>query len=301
MKAAIFTLVSLVCCSCGAAGSGGFEGNATGGGTSNAAGNPGLGGVESGGSGGAAGGLGGAAGAAFGGAAGGSAGGAVGGGPGAGGAHGELAIEVVAGNHQMVPEMYPAGEPMVVEVRAGGVPAANVALSWKVSEGWGNLGKLETTTDSSGRSENTFIGNYVPPNVSFTRQKIAVTTGSTSAELRMTTCDTGTGSPVMPLAVLEAPEQKNAGSAKAGSTVPGAVKVRVVNQAGPYVGTALPEIGVWLDGPAGIQCKGGVVLTDDEGLATCDLEVGAQPGSQSFSVKIGGAVKFDGVQLHVVP
>lgn len=289
MKAAAIALVSLACSACAAGAGGGSTPSSDAG----AWPTPGLGG--SGGSGTA-----GAAGSAGGGSAGGELGGAAGT-LGSAGASGELAIEVVAGNHQMVPEMYPAGEPMVVEVRAGGVPVSNVVLAWKVSEGWGNLGKLETITDASGRSENNFVGNYVPPNVSFTRQKITVATGATSAELRMTTCDTGTGSPVMPLAVLEAPEQKNAGSAKAGTILPGAVKVRVVNQAGPYVGTALPEIGVWLDGPAGIQCKGGVVLTDDEGLATCDLEVGTQPGSQSFSVKIGGAVKFDGVQLHVVP
>ncbi|MBK9001200.1 MAG: hypothetical protein IPM35_36220 [Myxococcales bacterium] len=292
MKAATIALVSLACSACAAGAGGGSSPSSDAG----AWPTPGLGG--SGGSG-----TGGAAGSAGGGAAGGELGGAAGtaGTAGTAGASGELSIEVVAGNHQMVPEMYPAGEPMLVEVRAGGVPAPNVALSWKVSEGWGNLGKLETTTDASGRSENKFVGNYVPPNVSFTRQKITVATGATSAELRMTTCDTGTGSPIMPLAVLEAPEQKHVGSAKAGSTVPGAVKVRVVNQAGPYVGTALPEIGVWLDGPAGIQCKGGVVLTDDKGLATCDLEVGAQPGSHTFSVKIGGAVKFDGVQVDVTP
>ena len=285
MKAATIALVSLACSACAAGAGGGSSPSSDAG----AWPTPGLGGAD-----------GGAAGGAAGGAPGGAGGGAAGT-PGSAGASGVLSIEVVAGNHQMVPEMYPAGEPMLVEVRAGGVPAPNVALSWNVSEGWGNLGKLETITDASGRSENNFVGNYVPPNVSFTRQKITVATGATSAELRMTTCDTGTGPPTMPLAVLEAPEQKHAGSAKAGTILPGAVKVRVVNQAGPYVGSALPEIGVWLDGPAGIQCKGGVVLTDDKGLASCDLEVGAQPGSHTFSVKIGGAVKFDGVQLDVVP
>lgn len=286
-----------VACGAGGSGGGALSGPDAGLGGSAGAGDAATGGGGTAGVGGGGGGSAGEGGAApnGGGAGGTPSGGAAGG----GGAGGPLTIEIVSGNHQMVPEMFPAGQPMVVEVRAAGALAAKVKLAWKVTEGWAAVGKLETTTDENGRSENTFIGQYVPPNVSFTRQKISVTAGSATAELKMTTCDTGTGSPLMPLAVLEAPEQKQIGSAKAGATVPGAVQVRVVNQAGPYVGTALSEIGVWLEGPPGVRCKGGVVLTDAKGLAVCDLEVGSQPGTQPFSVNVGGASKFENVQVVV--
>lgn len=297
MKRALVLWLIGIGAGCGSAGEGGAP-----------AGGPAAGGPGAGGSGGAPSGaapsggasaLGGSAGVAP---VGGGAPGASGGGaPAAGGAGGALELRVVSGNYQMVPEMYPAGEPLVVEALSAGAPAAGVVLSWKISEGWAGLGKLETVTDAQGRSENTFIGNYVPPNVSFTRQKVGVSAGAVSAQLEMTTCDTGTGAPVMPLAVLEAPEGKNVGSAKAGSVLPGAVKVRVVNQAGPYVGTALSGIGVRVEGPLGVRCQGDVVLTDDKGLATCNLEVGSQPGDKPFRVKIGGAVEYDGVLLSVAP
>ncbi|MBI3201421.1 MAG: hypothetical protein HYZ29_07750 [Myxococcales bacterium] len=296
MRRVVFLAVFLLG-GCGSAGGGGgagapdaaagTTGGGAGGGSSGGGGPSGGGGLTA---------TGGAAGA------GGSAGALpLGGATGAGGASGALTLAVVSGNHQMVPEMYPAGEPMVIEARAGGAPAPGVTLSWKITDGWASIGKLETITDASGRSENTFIGNYVPPNVSFTKQKVTVTVGAAAAELGMTTCDTGSGAPVMPLAVLEAPAMKDAGSAKAGSTLPGAVQVRVVNQAGPYVGSALPGIGVRIDGPPGVRCKGEAVLTDDKGLATCNLEVGNQTGSLSFSVKVGGAVTYDGVQVEVTP
>lgn len=292
----VFTLAG-----CGSAGGGGAGSGPDGGGGPSGGGAGGSispGGGTGGGGGGTA--IGGSAGA--GGAGGGAAGSPpLGGAPGSGGVSGALTLEVVSGSHQMVPEMYPAGEPMVLQARAGGVPAAGVTLAWKITDGWASIGKLETVTDANGRSENTFIGNYVPPNVSFTKQKVTITAGAASTELGMTTCDTGTGAPTLPLAVLEAPELKNVGSAKAGSTLPGAVQIRVVNQAGPYVGSALPGIGVRIDGPPGVRCKGDVVLTDDKGLASCDLEVGQKPGSLSFSVKVGGAVKYDGVQLSVTP
>lgn len=225
----------------------------------------------------------------------------------AGSTGGDYVVSIVSGDHQMVPEMYPAGEPMVVEARANGAPAPGLTLSWKISDGWGNIGKLETVTDASGRSENTFIGNYVPANVSFTRQKVSVSAGASganganSATFALTTCDTGVNAPTMPLSVLEAPLDKNLGSAKSGSKLAGVIQVRVVNQAGPFVGSPLSDIGVVLVGPPGLSCQGGMVLTDDKGLATCDLVVGTPSGAQSFSVKVGGASVLGGLVLDVTP
>ncbi|MDQ6759719.1 MAG: putative Ig domain-containing protein, partial [Acidobacteriota bacterium] len=97
-------------------------------------------------------------------------------------------------------------------------------------------------------------------------------------------------------------------SGSAGSTITGAVMVRVTSQAGLQLGQGVPNVGVQIlndTDPANptAMCNGpaGVVLTDSKGLATCDLVLGRQTGTGVITVTTGGSLSQQTITLQVTP
>ena len=196
---------------------------------------------------------------------------------------------------------------------AGGNPAAGVPISWTITQGQGTIVRPAATTDSTGLAGATFLGTDVPFGLSFTQATVTASSPYGSVSFFVTTSliklqGGGQGSP--PLVELLAPIATNltiTGSANA--ILPGAIKVRVSVAAGPQAGQLLANIGIDMhfyndDEPLPAPfatCRGGTVLTDVTGVATCDLVLNDQVGQVQIAANAGEVQKTRPILLTITP
>lgn len=188
---------------------------------------------------------------------------------------------------------------------------AGVAVTWAITQGQGTLGNPSAVTDANGLATANFLGTDVPGGLSFTQQTITASTSFGTATFYTTTTILrlpagGLGAP--PLVERLAPAADNPFlTAAAGSTMPGAVSVRVTIQSGPQSGTPVPNVGMrmyYYDDPAttpAAACRGGLLLTDATGVATCDLIVNGNVGIGELAAIVGEAEITPPFFLTVTP
>lgn len=232
-------------------------------------------------------------------------------GVGTGGGTGTAALQIKSGNGQVVRE-FGIAEPMIVVVRdPAGNPVPNVPITWELVEGAGTLQSFESATDANGEARAQFIGASVPPGSSYQQARIRASTGTDSVDFYVTTVLAflpGQGIPApAPLVVLVRPEQGVFNiSGRAGETLTAAIEVRVVVQAGLQFGQALPNVGLTAgtgnDPLTGVSaaCVGGTVLTDENGTAKCDLQLGGVIGTANLLVNVGNIANYN-FTLTVTP
>jgi hypothetical protein len=216
---------------------------------------------------------------------------------------GALEIAIVSGNGQAIWTNFPLTHPLVARVTAGGAPVAGVDVSWAVTEGGGGLtGATTYVTDADGLVEAWWVLSYLSPSYSWETNRVTASLDSgPSAEFVVTGLDDGTSMPSQPQMLLQAPASGyDLGGGSPGDVLEGAVQFLVAAASGPYVGQPIPNVGLKLVAPdsydlGGAWCgnaTGDAVLTDAEGIASCDLVLGDATGTISLQAIVGGSWIF---------
>lgn len=185
---------------------------------------------------------------------------------------------------------------------ARGAVEAGVVVRFALIAGGASLGSPEAITDAEGLARTTFVGSAVSPSESWSAQVVRATRegaeGAASVDVPMTTHDTGDGIPRPPWVGLSSPASRDLGAARRGAVLPGAVEVQVAAQAGPFSGRGIPGVRVRAEPEDVARCANDA-LSDDHGVARCDLEIVGEPGDRSFSVIAGDAIRYDGVRVRI--
>jgi uncharacterized protein (TIGR03437 family) len=250
------------------------------------------------------------------------------GGGGDGGGGPVAALTVVSGDGQLIRNGEPeARYPLVVLVtNAGGAPISGVPVTWTVTEGpvtflegtTGDNRQAVSTTGANGQAQIRFTSGFLTVGDPFTASVITATARGISETIHATTFATITsdGNPIPePSAIVLQPSPLNL-TAKAGQTLSDAIEVQV--RSAGQLQLAIENVGVSARvqgaqgrpdndptrGPA-VECiPRPVVLTNENGVATCDLRVfgrtttGLPPAR--IILDVGGLREFQ-IQLTVTP
>ncbi len=222
-------------------------------------------------------------------------------------------LTIFSGNGQVVQEQFRTNVPMVVQATdASGKPAAGVAITWKIPANSGTLSGPELKTDANGLARTDFVATAVPGGLSFIGSTVTASSPVGTVTFAITTALGAENGHFLapPAAILVHPTQDNLLlTAPSGSTLSGGVVLRVGAQAGPGSGMPVPNVGVRIqdnlnpdNAPEG-ACNGpnGLVLTDKNGLANCDLLVTAPPGTYQLTAVVGEYVHTTPFTLKVTP
>ena len=207
---------------------------------------------------------------------------------------------LISGNGQVVSEQFLTAQPLVVQARdASGKPVAGLAVNWTLTPQLsGTIVRPSATTDSNGMASANFLATALQSGLSF--QSSTVTASSTAGTVNFVVTTVlvriPNGPAPRPLVQLLTPILGATLTGPAGSVLPGAVVVQVTAQAGPQSGQPVPNVGVQLADAldptmkplAACNGPGGMVLTDATGIATCDMVLGPQPGSEQLLAAVGG-------------
>ncbi|MDX1983522.1 MAG: hypothetical protein SFV51_24835, partial [Bryobacteraceae bacterium] len=214
------------------------------------------------------------------------------------------AISVKSGNGQVIRETAATPELLRVTVKDGnGVAIPGALVRWTVIASGGapgTLANIETTTDAVGEATNTYIAPFLGPaqTSGFVQATITAATANNSVNMYVTVIpQVFFGNPVpLPTAILQKPLNTQEITAQAGTVVSQAIQVRITAGAGAggTVGTPIPNVAIavttGLDPALGptVSCKGDTGLSDSNGIASCDLEIGPKLGTATMSVLLAG-------------
>lgn len=224
-------------------------------------------------------------------------------------------LSIYSGNGQIVEELYLSPVPLVVQATgASGKPAAGVAVTWTATPANnGTLHSLTNVTDANGLASNSYLATTNGSlGASFVQSAITATSASNSVNFVLTVSLSsssvgGLGAP--PLVQLLTPAPGATLTGPAGSTLPGAIKIRVVAQSGYQAGQPIPNVGVLIPPNAGFtqppaMCNGpaGVTLTDATGVGTCDLILGPATGLPvAVTAEVGDITYTPAFDLNITP
>jgi adhesin/invasin len=218
----------------------------------------------------------------------------------------------VSGNGQVTLESTPLGQPLVVEVRDdAGKPVPNVPIAFALDETNALVGQLRTyfpsggetgsvtcptsisctgVTDANGRATINFSPSVIQSGVTFRQATILVTAGNRSLNLYVTAVKVSNFTNFLDVRILKPADQGQILEVPAGGTLPGAIQAFVqVNASG--VATPVANVGMTVStgidpttGPTVTCGTSGTALSDNTGIATCDLVAG--PKSSSLAVPL---------------
>jgi uncharacterized protein (TIGR03437 family) len=222
--------------------------------------------------------------------------------PGGGATTGQM--QIISGTGQVLGQFQTTAnqEPLRVIVRdVSGRPLPGVNVTWAVTQGQGgSVTPSASTTDENGIATANFISNLANPGQPFITSIVTASIGTENVSFYLTTL---ANSPGGALGFLNAyPRQpSNVIEARAGETIPAAIRYDVVSPVGarlPFVGIRVETDAKDTNGRSVAQCRGGIQLSDQEGVATCDLVVGPFVGETSMTVTVG-SVRQDRLNLVV--
>ncbi|MBL8226860.1 MAG: Ig-like domain-containing protein [Bryobacterales bacterium] len=223
------------------------------------------------------------------------------------------ALSIRAGNGQVIRESQTTPEPLRVIVRdTAGNPVPNVVVNWSSVTNNGPNGTLaatQTITDFLGETTNTFTAPFIGPNLlqSFVQSTVTASTFNGSVSFFVTSIPIVFGqNPASPPVVQIVQPNVESLTARAGTTLPSAVQVRVSAGSGPGAGTPIPNVavtvGTGLDPTIAptATCSATSGLTDANGFASCDLVIGNRIGSAALNISVGGQITQT-IQLTITP
>lgn len=243
---------------------------------------------------------------------------------------GTARIVILEGNGQVVREgEFPKeGETTpkrtrVVLYDAAGKPVPGANISWVVSQGGGRWldGTIDaenrriTVTDANGISSNAFVA---PENLglgnSFSQSVGDISAGGVTVPVFFTTVARqidGFPNPMPTAQRLSPSNEPPSIEARAGQTVPGAIRYQFSvsgrQQGGlplQYVGLAATTGNKPQDGPV-VECAPQpVVLSNEQGIANCDLKVSGRAGDALIRLELGGGYTTGNepfLRLRVLP
>jgi uncharacterized protein (TIGR03437 family) len=208
-------------------------------------------------------------------------------------------LQLVSGHGQVIQEQFLSTQPFKVRaVDAAGRPVPNVPITWSVSPTTaGTLITPSAQTNAEGEASVGLFASSNQPGVSFTPATITASSPQGVVQFALViSLSKGTGGNLVPLPFVQpvTPTQGSELRGTAGSILPGAVSVRVVAQGGISLGQPVPNVGLRvepIDTSEGVTARcnapGGVVITDQSGLATCDLLLGGTPGFVQMRAVVG--------------
>jgi len=168
-------------------------------------------------------------------------------------------------------------------------------VTWTVSPAnQGSTVDQTTTTDSTGQTQTFFLSALPGGGASYLQSTVTAKYSSASAvfyETSVTTPSSGVLDVTPTIVTPTLAQIPVSGPAGGQGAVP--VKVLVMATGGNQAGHGVPNIAVSVspdiaNNPSTIACAGGVILSDSNGNALCNLVYGGKVGSGSFTVSIGG-------------
>jgi len=220
---------------------------------------------------------------------------------------------LVSGDGQIVPaRSTKPNDLFVVQVNdAKGNPLPKVDVAWSVS-GLGNIPHPENVTDSNGQATCDFTSGILPVNASFAPVTVTATSkyGTVTFHITMVAFTNDDGSfAIPPTTILTKPALESTISGQQGSTLPDAAEILVKSGSGNQSNTPLPNVsfrlvnGIDITKPANGHCDGpnGIVYTNANGVAVCNLVVTGSPGQLSLRAYIGEYHETDFFILNVLP
>ncbi len=245
-------------------------------------------------------------------------------------------IKIVGGTGQIISEQQIAHELMMVEVDdANGNPLANQKVSFSVTQGSGTIQcsgigdqfpyvptgtcssdglTVTANTDQNGRAGVKYLSTSIFGQ-SFAPTVVTAASGVGSVNFVITTVlvarPNGGGQASLPVAYILKPTQGADGlrvlTGAAGATIPDAIEVQVVAADGPQSGQPIPNVALNVQGSGdaattpSAHCAGGAVLTDSEGVASCDLVMGGvlTASPVALTVNVGSAIQTPLVAIVV--
>ena len=214
---------------------------------------------------------------------------------------------IASGNGQVVPLNEALSRPLRVQLaNADGEPLRGVAVEFREQDPGGALALpvAPVYTDAEGQAEISGIGANLAPDASAARAQIEAT--ATVSGLRRTVVFAVTVVPpnAFPrVRVLGFPDSVL--HAHPGERLEAAIRIRLRYASGGEKGHGAGGVGVTVDAEAPAseiptaQCEAGMMMTDPEGFATCDLLVGSQTGEFPLTLTIGGVTSITGYFLSV--
>jgi hypothetical protein len=211
-------------------------------------------------------------------------------------------LQIYSGNGQVLTEFASTAAQESMKVRivdASGNPVAGVGVSWTVSDQQATAGYLDrsgSTTDTNGIAEANFIsssvagGGFLQP---YGRSTIIASTGAQSVNFTITTLASQPGGTqgFIGVNLIKPADQRIVG--KVGVTIPGAIQLQITaNGSSPLPGVGIrvfdPSV-TTTTGPASM-CTTGTIITDSNGIGSCDLAVTGVVGTRSIIVRIGSVI-----------
>ncbi|MBL8292788.1 MAG: Ig-like domain-containing protein [Bryobacterales bacterium] len=223
-------------------------------------------------------------------------------------------ILILQGNGQVLREGEFAKEdqtyPQRTRIRVldwAGNPAAYTPVTWTVplfKGRWfdGTVASetsMTTLTDANGEASNAYVAPYnVGLGNSFQQTTATVSAAGATAPLHFTTVAfqvDGFPNP-FPMATRLSPEGDPPSiTGRIGQTITAAIRYKFTVSSRLQGGMPLPNIGLSAStgnttqsGPV-VECvQSYIVLSDDQGVATCDLKISGKPGSANIRLNLGG-------------
>ncbi len=220
-------------------------------------------------------------------------------------------ITIVSGNGQGVREQFLSAPLVVLVTLPDGTPAKSSPITWAVTAGIGTLVQADMTTDDKGMAKTLFLASNVLPGLSYQTQTVSANSVAGTANFVITSLVSilpngqFAGSPTVQ--ILDPPLAVGSLAGRAGDTLPGAIRVLVVATSGGQTGQPIPNISVNIS--TGLQatvgptatCAGGTALTEQSGIATCDVVLGGKPGMAQITISVGLFVDMPPIPLRVDP
>ena len=189
---------------------------------------------------------------------------------------------------------------MVVQAKdVNGRPIANLPVTWTIKDNNGTISSPDAVTDANGQATAYFIGTSLQLGYSFIQTTVNASTPVGNVDFWITTSifkNPNGGLSALPLVELLSPAiGSRTISGRAGATIPGAIVVQVTAQSGTQSGQPIPNIGVRIDNSgdpsvtpsATCNAPAGTVLTNAQGIATCDVVLNRVAGTASISAVTG--------------
>jgi uncharacterized protein (TIGR03437 family) len=214
-------------------------------------------------------------------------------------------IQIVSGQGQVLASNFSTvgQEPFTIVVKdANGAPVPGVPITWTLT-GEGGLDRSVGVTDTSGQAQANFTAPaFITPGTAFLQSTVNASTGTDSVNFFVTSLANQANGTFGFLSVTLIRPEIRLLTGKAGQTLPGAVQVQAIAPNGQV----LPNVGVrivnstdaTLNPPA--SCKGGYVLTDSTGTATCDVVLGGTVGDTIALVRTAGQNDYP-ITIRVTP
>lgn len=219
---------------------------------------------------------------------------------------------IIAGQGQILPEQNitsASGSPFTVLLNdLKGKPVANAPITFTIASGQGTL-IGGTSSDASSTVINTDANgmasiNFLTTNITQFPGFLTTSVVASSADGANVTFFVTTFSALSPPTIqLIKPSLGASLSGQAGQTLTGAIQVVVVNS----FGQTIPNVAVQLVNPQdptqppAASCNGVFALTNEKGVANCDVVLGGQLGILQVSPVVGNILTLRPVTINVTP